>query len=106
MKKRSFLISMAVTLVIITVAAVFILKGVISELDTFEPYNTVSLFDGWKIGEFEGNLALYKGNGEELIETYDTPISSLREYDRNRINSGLYAVSYDEAKKYIEELTS
>ncbi len=106
MRKRSFFISMGVSLVIITVAAMLMLGKVMSELDMSKPESTVSLFEGFKIGEFEGNLALYKGNGEELIETYDTPISSLREYDKNRINSGMYVLSYDEAKKYIEELTS
>lgn len=106
MRKKTFLIALITALVFISCGAAVLFDRVIKGLDTSAPQSTVSLYDGWKIGVYEEKLALFKGNTQEPVEVYETPVSALREYDRELISNGFYTYDYDVAIKYIEELTS
>ena len=52
-----------------------------------------------------GRLNAYDGAGT-LIRSYETPVSSLRQADRERVENGLYFGTFPELTQGCEDLTS
>lgn len=107
MQKKTFLTALITAIVCICIGIVIIFNGIMGQIQTEGTMqNTVSLYDGWKIGNYKGYVALFKGSGEVPVKVYETPVSSLREYDRRLITDGFYTYDIEVAQRYIEELTS
>ena len=55
------------------------------------------------LGEFKGNLAIFKSNSATPIEILDVQLSSLPERDIERIKNGIVADSLAEIIKIVED---
>lgn len=55
--------------------------------------------------DYNGNLALFRGNSDEPYVVLDEKTSFLNEYDRNRVVSGISVNTRTELEKLIEDMT-
>ena len=61
---------------------------------------------GYTLDEHAGMLAVYTGDGEQLVVLTDIELASLRSADREMINRGLQAASREEIMALLEDLGS
>jgi len=55
--------------------------------------------------DYNGNLALFRGNSDEPYVVLDEKTSFLNEYDRNRVLAGISVNTRSELEKLIEDMT-
>lgn len=55
--------------------------------------------------DYNGNLALFRGNSDEPYVILDEKTSFLNEYDRNRVVAGISVNTRNELEKLIEDMT-
>ncbi|MBP1564546.1 MAG: hypothetical protein J6A58_02170 [Oscillospiraceae bacterium] len=107
MKIKKFPLNMILWLVLCSV----VIGGVILIFITIN-YNekkeniSVNQKISFVLGEYKGNLALYRGDSKKPYIILEERTSYLNEYDRERVGQGISVESESELNKLIEDMTS
>lgn len=110
MKKRALAtLGVATVLAVISIIIpMFIKNQIINAQNTHSQtsFTTSSSYTLYVIKEYEGKVAVYEAQSPTPIKVYDTYISSLPEYDRLLLRTGILVNSKEELSQRIEDFTS
>ena len=105
MRKRTFLLAMLISLVVIGAAVCGGLWYMLHSEET-SPTPVVSQRQGYILGVDKGMLALFRDGESQPMQTYDLPVAMLPEYDRSMLQRGIYMETYEDAQRMVEDYTS
>ena len=104
MRYKTFWIVVFLTLTITVLGVLFVTLD--KDLDKMLIENPYIVNDSYTICEYQGKIAIFKGDESVPIEIYDVYVSTLPQHDRLLLEQGITVETPKELQKIIEDYTS
>ncbi len=103
--------ALALSAIIIIVSMAYSAKGQRAEAHKRELESSNIIIEtqeaiGFTLKEFDGELAVFRGESETPYKLLGVSVSLMSEFDRDQLQNGIYVKTEKELKTLIEDFTS
>ena len=101
---KIFKISLFSLICVLCLATLFV--NLNNDIEIYEDENNINHQEIYTIKEYEGKIAVFKGNDKKPYTVYESYTSLLPTQDRQRLQNGIKVDNTTDLQKIIEDYTS